>query len=197
MSVQKELRLRIAPAVPGRHVLDVGCGTGADLQFYARAGCHVHGVDVSPTMLKVARKRLGEQADLKLCNAAQMPFQNESFDLILASYTLHEMPFELRPAVVEEMTRVVKPDGRILLTDFLSGPYEFPKGWVDAAFRYFYERMAGRAHFRNGRDFLMRGGLKALVARSSLKVKKRFFPKGGTLAFYLLGKVESAEEDGA
>ncbi|UCF96933.1 MAG: class I SAM-dependent methyltransferase [Spirochaetaceae bacterium] len=54
-SQQKQLRLRIAPAVPGMRNLDVGCGTGTDLQLYARAGCRVHGVDVSATILRVDR----------------------------------------------------------------------------------------------------------------------------------------------
>lgn len=189
-STLKRRRLQIAPALPGMRVLDVGCGTGSDLQLYARAGCRVHGVDPSATMLRVARKRLGELAELQMCSGAQLPYRSDSFDLVLASLTLHEMPAEIRSAVVEEIVRVVRPDGRILLTDFLTGPYAFPIGWGVAIVRNMYERAAGREHFHNGRDFLRRGGLQELVDNSSLNVEQRYVPKTGTVALYLLRKAE-------
>jgi ubiquinone/menaquinone biosynthesis C-methylase UbiE len=144
-------------------------------------------------MLGLARKRLGELADLQLCSAVNLPYRNNSFDLVMASYTLHEMPYKDRVSVVAEMARVLKPSGRILLTDFLSGPHDFPMRWVDSAFIYLYERMAGGEHFRNSRDFLRRGGLQGLVASSSLEVGRWFFPKGRAVALFLLRKERRKE----
>lgn len=147
----KRVRMKLAPPMQGMKVLDVGCGTGSDLALYCQAGCNGYGVDLSPAMLKVARKKLGDSADLRLCDAAKMPFQDEFFDLILSTYTLHEMPYENRSAVIREMIRVVKRDGRLLLTDFLPGPFPFPVGWMNRLLILILELMAGREHLNNGR----------------------------------------------
>jgi SAM-dependent methyltransferase len=187
----KQRLLRTAPPQPGMQVLDVGCGTGSDLQLYARAGCRVHGVDTSPTMLKLARKRLGELADLRLCSAGRLPFRDDSFDLVLASFTLHEMPFEDRAAVVAEMARVVRPCGRVRLIDFRSRPHVSPRQRAESFVIYIYERMAGGEHFRNGRDFLRRGGIQGLVSRSPLKVRAGFLPKNRAIGVYLLQKEDA------
>jgi ubiquinone/menaquinone biosynthesis C-methylase UbiE len=184
----KQRLLRTAPLRPGMQVLDIGCGTGSDLELYARAGCRVHGVDTSPTMLKLARRRLGELADLRLCSAGRLPYRDDSFDLVLTSFTLHELPFEVRAAVIAEMARVVRPSGRIRLIDFRSPPYHSLRERADSVIIYIYERMAGGEHFRNGRDFLRRGGIQGLVFRSPLEVSARFLPKNRAIGVYLLQK---------
>jgi ubiquinone/menaquinone biosynthesis C-methylase UbiE len=66
----------------GMTVLDVGCGTGVHLELYRRFECSLFGIDTSESMLDVAKKRLGEFADLKLANACEMPFKDGSFDLV-------------------------------------------------------------------------------------------------------------------
>ena len=184
----KQRLLQTAPPRPGMQVLDVGCGTGSDLELYARAGCRVYGVDTSPTMLKLARRRLGELADLRLCSAGRLPYRDDGFDLVLTSFTLHEMPFEVRAAVIAEMARVVRPSGRIRLIDFRSPPYLSLRGRADSVIIYIYERIAGGEHFRNGRDFLRRGGIQGLVSRSPLEVRARFLPKNRAIGVYLLQK---------
>jgi ubiquinone/menaquinone biosynthesis C-methylase UbiE len=48
----------------GMNILDVGCGTGSHLELYKRYKCNLYGIDMSPSMLKVARERLGSNAQL-------------------------------------------------------------------------------------------------------------------------------------
>ncbi len=182
----KRVRMKMAPPIHGMKVLDVGCGTGSDLKLYHQAGCNVSGVDLSPAMLKVARRKFGESANFKLCDAAVMPFQNESFDLVLTTFTLHEMPHEHRSAVVQEMIRVVKKDGRILLTDFSPSPYSFPIGWINRTFILIFELIAGLEHFNNGRNFLKRGGLLELIKPYQLRIERTTILNGGHIAFFLL-----------
>lgn len=180
------VRVKLAPPIQGMRVLDVGCGTGSDLKLYHQAGCDVYGVDLSPAMLQVARRKFGNSADLHLCDAAQMPFQDESFDLVLSTYTLHEIPHEHRSAVVHEMIRVAKLDGRLLLTDFLPGPYRFPAGWMNRALILILEFGAGRAHLKRGRDFLRRGGLERLVKLFPLTTEGAASVGAGSVGFFLL-----------
>jgi len=128
--ILRRIGLEMCPPREGMKVLEVGCGTGINLRLYENAGCDVFGVDLSPAMLEMARQKLGERADLRLADAAEMPYADDSFDLVTAFLTLHEMPAATRTAVMAEMVRVVNRDGRLLLIDYRSGPIRFPKGWL-------------------------------------------------------------------
>lgn len=68
------LGVRMILPEQGMRVLDVGCGTGSHLDIYRGSGCTLFGIDASPSMLDVARSRLGEGADLRLGDATQMPY---------------------------------------------------------------------------------------------------------------------------
>ena len=118
----RNLGVRMYPPFEGMTVLDVGCGTGIHLERYQKAGCDVYGIDLSPSMLQVARKRLGERAHLFMGDASNMPYSNQTFDLILMTTVLHEMPEKARIAVINESKRILKRDGRILIIDFHPGP---------------------------------------------------------------------------
>ena len=162
-------------------VLEVGCGTGTNLALFADAGCKVSGIDLSPSMLGLAEKKLGDGADLHLGDASAMPFDDGEFDLVLGFLTLHEMPPDIRVPVVSEMARVVGSDGRIVFVDFHHGPYSFPKGWMYRAIIVPIEIAAGREHFRNHRDFLRRRGLPGLIDGNGLTVEKEKLLGGGTM----------------
>jgi ubiquinone/menaquinone biosynthesis C-methylase UbiE len=166
-------------------VLEVGCGTGTNLRLCDSAGCDVFGIDLSPAMLEVARRKLGERADLRLADAAHMPYADDSFDLVTAFLTLHEMPAATRMAVMAEMVRVVHQEGRLLLIDYRSGPIRFPKGWLFKALIVCMELAAGPEHFRNYRDFLAREGLPGLIAAHGLSVETEKVVSAGNMLAYV------------
>jgi ubiquinone/menaquinone biosynthesis C-methylase UbiE len=87
--VLRRIGLEMCPPRQGMKVLEVGCGTGTNRCLCENAGCDVFGIDLSPSMLEVARQKLGEKADLRLADAAEMPYADESFDLVTAFLTLH------------------------------------------------------------------------------------------------------------
>ena len=73
----RELRYfgkKFYPPEKGMHVLDVGCGTGNTLKIYHNEGCNVYGIDSSLAMLNEAKKKLSDQAELKLGNASKMKY---------------------------------------------------------------------------------------------------------------------------
>lgn len=184
--VLRKIAFRMAPAAPGMRVLEVGCGTGSNLALYRQAGCKVAGIDLSPAMLKMAREKLGDQADLCLGDASDMPFAAASFDMAMAMLTLHEMPERLRTPVLQEMIRVLKPDGRLLLIDYHPGRLSFPKGWGSKAIVLFFEIVAGRDHFRNYRSFMTGGGLIPLIEVNDFRIDKKRILGYGNLAIFLL-----------
>jgi ubiquinone/menaquinone biosynthesis C-methylase UbiE len=186
ISVIRQIGIKSFPVKAGMKVLDVGCGTGTNLALYHRAGCLVHGIDLSPSMLEVARDRLGKHADLRVGDASEMPYRDNSFDLVTSTLTLHEMPYMIRPQVMKEMIRVISREGRILLTDYHPGPIRFPKGWMFKAVILFLERVAGGEHFKNYRDFLKKKGLPGLIDASKLVLEKKEIASGGNIALYFM-----------
>ena len=168
-------------------VLDVGCGTGAQLSAYRGAGCRVSCVDLSPGMLDVARRRLGPEADVREGSGADIPFPDDAFDLATISFVLHELPSGDREMILGEMRRGVRPDGGILVIDFLPGPYLGLKGFFERALIVAIEVGAGGDHWRNHRDFLRRGGVRALASRHGLSTREERYRGGGTLGVTLFG----------
>jgi ubiquinone/menaquinone biosynthesis C-methylase UbiE len=164
--------------------LDVGCGTGVQLQRYAAAGCVVAGVDLSPAMLARAEHRLGGGADLQLGSAEHLPYATASFDLVLATLMLHELSAGQRDAVAREMLRVVAPGGKLLITDFHPGPWSFPKGWAYRAVSVIAESIA--RHLDRSRAFLADGGVPALAERLGATIERTKIVAGGNLGLYVL-----------
>jgi ubiquinone/menaquinone biosynthesis C-methylase UbiE len=178
--------IEIFPPRENLKILDVGCGTGEMLVTYTRPGCELTGIDVSPSMLDVARQKLGTAARLALEDATHMSFADASFDLVTCMLALHEMPAVDRPRVLKECVRVTKPGGHILLIDFHGGPYPFPRGWLYKMMILLAEKNAGKEHFANYKEFLAHRGLDGLVESSGITVERRFVFPAGIAAIYLL-----------
>jgi ubiquinone/menaquinone biosynthesis C-methylase UbiE len=101
--------------------LEVGVGTGLNLAFYP-SDISLTGIDFSPGMLDVARRRaeqLGRKIDLRQADALDLPFPDASFDTVVATYVLCAVPDE--GLAVKEMTRVLRPGGLLLLADHIAG----------------------------------------------------------------------------
>jgi ubiquinone/menaquinone biosynthesis C-methylase UbiE len=188
-SMNKGLRLvgvRLFRPSGGMSILDVGCGTGSHLELYQRYKCQLYGLDLSPSMLAVAQERLGDTAQLDLGDATNMPYEDRKFDLVISMLALHEMDPETRSAVLDEMKRVLKDNGRILLIDFHTGPYQPLQGWISKLIILISEMAAGRVHYRNHRHFLAQGGLFGLTTQHNLEIDKQRILAGGTFAELLV-----------
>jgi ubiquinone/menaquinone biosynthesis C-methylase UbiE len=99
------------------------------------------------------------------------------------------MSGEIRPLVMEEMTRVLKPSGRLLLIDFHPGPIRFPKGWLMKCLILLFEMAAGREHYSHYRNFIKNGGLSSLMKENRQKIDKKKILSKGNLAIFLLRTV--------
>jgi ubiquinone/menaquinone biosynthesis C-methylase UbiE len=102
------------------HTLEVAVGTGLNLPFYP-GGVQLTGIDFSPAMLGVARRRaerLGRAVDLRQADALALPFRDACFDTVVCTFSLCAIPDESR--AVGEMTRVLRPGGLLLLADHIA-----------------------------------------------------------------------------
>lgn len=114
--------IELASVTPGCPALDLCCGTG-DITFdLAKRGAEATGLDFSPQMLEVAAER---QANSKLKtqnpkflqgDAQQLPFPENSFDIVTVGYGLRNLTSWERG--VDEMFRVAKPGARLIVLDF-------------------------------------------------------------------------------
>ena len=182
----REMAARMAAPKRGMRVLDVGCGTGAQLAIFQEAGCEIYGIDLSQSMLSIARTKLSDQAVLTTGDATRMPFPDQAFDLVISSLFLHQLDAGVRSVALEEAKRVVHTDGRILLVDFHPGPVNSMKGKLTKIFISSVEFLAGWEHYSNSRDFLSRGGILYLASNHHLKVRKKFIVGDGNLGVFLL-----------
>lgn len=99
-----------APAVAGREVLEVGCGTGLVLRALAPLASRAVGVDLSPGMLARARERGLEVVE---GSATALPFADATFDVAVSFKTLPHVPDLAR--ALSEMARVVRPGGTLFV----------------------------------------------------------------------------------
>jgi ubiquinone/menaquinone biosynthesis C-methylase UbiE len=182
------LGLRMFRPKKGMSILDVGCGTGSYLEFYQRFQCNLFGIDPSSAMLEIAKERLGQEADLYHGSAADMPYPDQSFDLIVSMLVLHEIDHVIRLAVIDEIKRVLKPGGKLLLIDFNPGPIQSFEGWKTKAIILLSEIAAGRKHFSNYRHFMSINGLHNLIESAALTIEKQKIVGGGPLTLILLRK---------
>lgn len=172
------------PPHAGMRVLDVGCGTGVQLQRYAEAGCVVAGIDLSEAMLTRARARLGRATDLRVGDATRLPFDNGAFDLVTATLVLHEVPTAARDVAVKEMQRVLAANGRLLVTDFHPGPWRFPRGWMYRGVSLLAETVA--RHRDRSHEFLAANGVPGLAERLGITIESTRVVAGGNMGLYLL-----------
>jgi demethylmenaquinone methyltransferase / 2-methoxy-6-polyprenyl-1,4-benzoquinol methylase len=157
--IWKKFTVEVANVRPGEKVLDVASGSGdLALAFAKQSGAqNVWQTDINEAMLRVGRNRLldcGLMLPNALCDAEKLPFASNQFDLVSVAFGLRNMTH--KDKAIGEMTRVLKPGGRLLILEFskvhaaLKKPYDaysfniLPKlgKWVakdEASYRYLAE----------------------------------------------------------
>jgi SAM-dependent methyltransferase len=112
-------------------VLDVGCGPGLALVKVARrltsgrvTGLDkwmvIHGERYNSKDITLENARIegvADRVDVQDGDAGQMPFADDSFDVVVSSFVFHHMSREVRHQAIREVARVTRPGGRILITD--------------------------------------------------------------------------------
>jgi ubiquinone/menaquinone biosynthesis C-methylase UbiE len=123
----RELRLRtanLARIQPGEKVLDVGCGTGTlALEVEPRVGAtgSVFGIDPATQQIARARSKAARRnlpTDFQIGVIEQLPFADQTFDVVLSTLMMHHLPAGLKRQGLAEIARVLKPGGSLVIADF-------------------------------------------------------------------------------
>lgn len=111
----------LEPLDPEMIALDVACGAAHVAEQAAPYVRQVVGLDLTPSLLEVGAERLREAGITNVLlqegNAAELPFLDESFDLVVCRGALHHFARPERP--VAEMARVCRPEGRVVVGDMV------------------------------------------------------------------------------
>lgn len=115
-------RRQLWDQVPAGRVLEVGVGTGKNLE-HLRDEHQVVGIDLSPNMLARAHRRaqeLGVAVELREADAEDLPFDDASFDAVVASFVFCSVPDPVLG--LREVRRVLKPTGKLVLLEHVVSP---------------------------------------------------------------------------
>jgi len=115
-------------------ILEVGCGAGNNLWFFAHEGFQVAGTDCSESALSFARHRIeadGLTADLRHAAFPEVPFPDNSFEFVLDRAALSYVPVTVAAVTVAAVQRVLVPGGK-----FLFCPYAYQAHNLEQALHY-------------------------------------------------------------
>lgn len=159
----RKLRKRLLRQASGK-VLEVAVGTGKNLRYYPPS-CRITAVDVSGAMLNVARKRaakLSMKVSFLLTDAEALHFSDKSFDTVVSSLTTCTFPNPV--LALQEMARVCRPDGRILLLEHGRSDREWLGRWQDRRSDR-HARQLGCYWNRESLEIVRQAGLTVVVAK--------------------------------
>ena len=180
--VLAKMRTRLANNVePGKKVIDIACGTGAQVFELVPKSDLVVGVDLSDSMIKKALQLKNrykvENVEFKVCDATDLSdFGDGQFDYAIMSLALHQFSPKLYASIVSEMKRVSE---NIIIIDYA---VPLPRNIVGYGSKW-VEFMAGIEHNRNFRKYYKAGGLNSILPKHNLKITySEYFAKD---AFHL------------
>lgn len=145
-----------------KKILDVACGTGNQAIDFAKKGFEVIGIDLSPDMLKNARKKIKPNYKIEFINddATKIDYKDNFFDVSSISFGLHDMPEEIGLMILKEMIRTTKKNGQIIIVD-----YNTPKNKIVAWLGFRIAKLWESKYYDN----FMKNGLEYYLNKAGLK----------------------------
>jgi ubiquinone/menaquinone biosynthesis C-methylase UbiE len=161
------MRRRIFGKAAGS-ILDVACGSGENFPHYGKGVTSITAIELSPKMLQHARgqaQKLGLKIDLRVMDAQQLEFPDDSFDTVVSAMATCTFPDPI--AALREMQRVCKPGGRILLFEHGRSTWGVVARWQDRNAPQMYE-LAGCRFNQDPLQVVNAAGLHVISAQRSL-----------------------------
>lgn len=99
----------------GKKVIDLGSGIGNDSKMLVEQGIQVHACDFSKEALKILQQNLSTVPCTCIDMTKKIPFEDASFDVVVADLSLHYFTWEVTVGIVAEIARILTMDGSLLL----------------------------------------------------------------------------------
>ena len=158
------------------------CGTGNQLKLLKKHGIDGIGIDLSKAMLEIADS--GKiKANCFEQDAENINFSDESFDMTMTTFALHEKSNFSAKKILNEMIRLTKKNGHLIIVDFSidKNTFFFTRKGIS-----FIESLAGDDHYKHYKEYIGSNGLDTLLKDSPLKeVEKHYFAFNGVVLIVL------------
>lgn len=117
-----------SPNRPAIKILEMGCGTGANLWFIAKEQFAVYGIDCSNTAISLARQKLDNEipswtGQLRVGDFVELPFEDNYFDAVIDMEAVYCNSFEKSKRIYDEAARVLKANGLLYIKTFACGSH--------------------------------------------------------------------------
>lgn len=129
--------------------LEVGVGTGNLCAKLIEAGATMVGIDPSMAMLDQCRRKLPRMAT-KLGNALAIPYDDQAFDFVVASFVFRHLNEEQQKLAILEMTRVLQPEGRLYISDSVEHTRKLSRLMTDVGYEVKSIPVRGALHVLKG-----------------------------------------------
>ncbi len=169
-------------------LLDIGCGSGRNLFYFASKGFDFYGIDFSKNMIREARKNLEKsRINLKPTKSRQknerliaadmtdLPFSDESFDYCISIASFHHLPKERQKKGLDEINRVLKKDGECVISVWNKYSFKHPGFWFSPkeTFVVWKRKENGTLKPYNRYYYLFSySEFKKLILKSGFRIKK-------------------------
>lgn len=184
-SLQEKV-LQYAQIKDGESILDIGCGSGTFVTMAKStySNSRVVGIDPDENILTVAKKKLSKnnlRVELFDAWAEKLPFDTQSFDIIVSSLTFHHLPTEIKEKALKEIKRVLKKHGRFILADI---------GKPDSLFWRIKFLLDPERLFKTGEYMKdnLEGRIPALLSQAGFMYKE-ILPRYQSIQFFLTQKI--------
>jgi len=168
----KPIRITVTNALlkyKKKSILDLCCGTGNQLKFLSKNGFkNLHCLDISKSMLEIAQKN---NYPIKFYHedATKTSFENETFDIVIISFAIHEKDRRTQENIINEVYRIIKKNGMVLIVDFVFDHKTMRLGRIAINL---IEKIAGGEHYLNFKNYIQNNGLFSLIEKDKFKLIK-------------------------
>jgi SAM-dependent methyltransferase len=155
--------IELAAPAPGQRWLEAACGPGVVARALAPRTGEVHGVDLTPKMIELAVREAAHLPNVTFAvgDATRLPDPDGAYDGAISRFTIHHVPAPAR--LVEELARVVRPGGVVVLADHVADDDPAAAAWAQEI-----ERLRDPSHWAS----LTIRALRELGARAGLELEQ-------------------------
>ena len=168
--IEKERKFTLEKAGPIQgKILEIGTGKGHFTLELAKLGYKFISVDISEQAQEIARQAikqlgLGEYVDFRVEDAEHLSFKDKNFKTIFSINTIHHLKNPLK--VIDEMIRIMSPDGKIVLSDFTTEGFEVVNKIHKSEGR---QHNKGKINLSSIKDYLANKGLETQINKSKFQ----------------------------
>ena len=164
--------LNIVTCYKCKRIVDLGCGTGSQCILLHANKFDVTGIDISPSMLAVARKK-NSKIDYICGDIINTNFPDGHFDCAILSFVLHMNNPKNQQKILREAERIVGREGLIIVTDY--GIPSTPKGKTVGLLIKIIENLAVEEHRNNYHEYVKRGSIDGVIKNKKFTLERYKF----------------------